>query len=398
MVAIKLSLRTLTLKLSGSLCFFLCTAVLGQSSSGVAPGKPNIFSDSPSTSKRVIRESTPGANAPLKIAFVYVGPVGDGGWTWAHENGRKALQRELGDRVQTSYVEGVPEGNDAELVFRDLAAQGNQLIFGTTFGYMEPMLKVASSKPNVRFEHALGYKTARNLRIYESRTYEGAFMAGVIAGKMTKSNTLGFVASFPIPEVILNINSFTLGAQSVNPNIKTKVVWVNSWFDPAKESDAATALITAGADVLIQNTDSSAVLKTAERMGKRALGWDSDMTAYAPKAHLGSPIINWGPYYIQAARDVLQGTWRTGSAWWGVKEGAIDMVSIASDVPVTVKAQIDEIKAGLRSGTFVIWKGPIVGQDDRFVLRPNEVADDRFLRGINFYVKGVVGRIPGSKN
>ena len=240
---------------------------------------------------------------PLKIAFAYVGPVGDGGWTFAHDNARKALEKELGDRIVTSFVEKVPESADAERVFRDMAGQGNKLIFGTTFGYMEPMLKIAADLKDVKFEHATGYKTAENMRTYDSRTYEGAYMAGVVAGAMTKTNTLGVVGSIPIPEVIRNINSFTLGAQSVNPKGKTKVVWVNEWFNPPKETEAATALINGGADVLMQNTDSPAVLKTAQDKGKRAFGWDSDMTAYGPKAHLGSAVINWAPYYIKATKD-----------------------------------------------------------------------------------------------
>ncbi len=335
--------------------------------------------------------------APLKIAFAYVGPVGDGGWTFAHDNGRKALEKEFGDKIVTSYVEKVPESADAERVIRDMAGQGNTLIFGTTFGYMEPMLKVAADNKGVKFEHATGYKTAENLRTYDSRTYEGAYMAGVIAGKMTKSNTLGVVGSIPIPEVIRNINSFTMGAQSVNPKVKTKVVWVGEWFNPPKETEAATALINGGADVLMQNTDSSAVLQTAEKMGKRAFGWDSDMTAYGPKAHLGSAIINWGPYYIKATREALEGKWTTGQAWWGVKEGAIDMVSVADDVPEETKKRVDEIRAGLKAGTFAIWKGPIVGQDGKEVLKKDEVADDKFLGGVNFYVKGVEGKIPGGK-
>jgi len=334
------------------------------------------------------------APAPLKIAFAYVGPVGDGGWTFAHDNGRKALEAEFGNKIVTSFVENVPESADAERVIRDLASQGNQLIFGTTFGYMEPMLKVATDFPKTKFEHATGYKTAANLRTYDSRTYEGAYMAGVIAGTMTKTNTLGFVASIPIPEVIRNINSFTMGAQSVNPKIKTKVVWVNGWFDPPKETEAATSLINAGADVLFQNTDSSAVLQTAEKMGKRAFGWDSDMTAYGPKAHLGSAIINWAPYYTKAVKEALDGTWATGGVWWGVKEGAIDMVSVASDVPADTKAKVDTIKAGLKDGSFHPWTGPIVGQDGKQVLAKGVVADDAFMGGIKFYVKGVEGKVP----
>jgi len=335
---------------------------------------------------------------PLKIAFAYVGPVGDGGWTFAHDNGRKALEKEFGDKIVTSFVENVPESADAERVIRDMAGQGNKLIFGTTFGYMEPMLKVAADTKDVKFEHATGYKQAENMRTYDSRTYEGAYMAGVIAGKMTKSNTLGVVASLPIPEVIRNINSFTLGAQSSNPKVKTKVVWVNGWFDPPKETEAATSLINGGADVLFQNTDSPAVLKTAEAKGKRAFGWDSDMTAYGPKAHLASAVINWGPYYIKATREALEGNWKGGTAaWWGVKEGAIDLVSIAEDVPAETKAKVEEVKKGLADGSFVIWKGPIADNTGKEQLAKDAVADDKFLGGLSFYVKGVEGKIPGGK-
>ena len=334
---------------------------------------------------------------PLKIAFAYVGPVGDGGWTFAHDNGRKALEQEFGDKIKTSFVESVPESADAERVIRQMAADGNKLIFGTTFGYMEPMLKIAADVKDVKFEHATGYKTAENMRTYDSRTYEGAYMAGVIAGKMSKSGTLGVVASVPIPEVIRNINSFTLGAQSSNPKIKTKVVWVNEWFNPPKETEAATSLINGGADVLFQNTDSAAVLKTAEEKGKRAFGWDSDMTAYGPKAHLASSIINWGPYYIKATRDALEGKWTTGKAWWGVKEGAIDIVSIAEDVPAETKAKVEEVKKGLADGSFVIWKGPIVDNTGKEQIKKDDVATDEFLGGLNFYVKGVEGKIPGAK-
>ena len=342
--------------------------------------------------------AAPAKSEPLKIAFAYVGPVGDGGWTFAHDSARKALEKEYGDKIVTKFVENVPESADAERVLRDLATDGNKLIFGTTFGYMEPMLKVAADNKGVMFEHATGYKQAENMRTYDSRTYEGAYMAGVIAGKMTKTNTLGVVASVPIPEVLRNINSFTLGAQSSNPKIKTKVVWVNEWFNPPKETEAATSLINGGADVLFQNTDSPAVLKTAQDKGKRAFGWDSDMTAYGPKAHLASAVINWAPYYIKTTKDALDGTWKGGSGvWWGVKEGAIDLVSIADDVPAETKARIDEIKAGLKAGTFSIWKGPIMGADGKEVLAKDAVADDKFLGGVNFYVKGVEGKVPGGK-
>ena len=341
--------------------------------------------------------AAPAKAEPLRVAFAYVGPVGDGGWTYAHDNGRKAVEKEFGDKVVTSFVEKVPESADAERVIRDMAQQGNKLIFGTTFGYMEPMLKVAADLKDVKFEHATGYKTAANMRTYDSRTYEGAYMAGVVAGKMSKSGTLGVVGSVPIPEVVRNINSFTLGAQSVNPAIKTKVVWVNEWFNPPKETEAATALINGGADVLFQNTDSSAVLQTAEKMGKRAFGWDSDMTAYGPKAHRASAVINWSPYYVKAVGDALQGKW-TGatSAWWGVKEGAIDLVSIAADVPDDTKKRIDEVKAGLKDGSFSIWKGPIMDNTGKELLPKDVVADDKFLGGLKTYVKGVEGKVPGN--
>ena len=334
---------------------------------------------------------------PLKIAFAYVGPVGDGGWSFAHDRGRLALEKEFGDKITTTMVESVPESADAERVIRDFAAQGNKLVFGTTFGYMESMLKVAGDFKDVNFQHATGYKTADNLSTYDSRTYEGAYMAGVIAGKMTKTGTLGVVASVPIPEVIRNINSFTLGAQSSNPKIKTKVVWVNEWFNPPKETEAATSLINGGADVLFQNTDSPAVLKTAQEKGKRAFGWDSDMTAYGPKAHLASAVINWAPYYIKTTKDALEGKNASTQSWWGVKEGAIDLVSIADDVPAETKAKVEEVKKGLADGTFMIWKGPIMDNTGKEQIAKDTVADDKFLGGLSFYVKGVEGKIPGSK-
>ena len=338
------------------------------------------------------------APEPLKIAFAYVGPVGDGGWTFAHDNARKALEKEFGDKIKTSFAENVPESADAERVIRDMATQGNKLIFGTTFGYMEPMLKIAPDFKDVKFEHATGFKQAENMRTYDSRTYEGAYMAGIIAGKMTKTNTLGVVASIPIPEVIRNINSFTLGAQSVNPKVKTKVVWVNGWFDPPKETEAATSLMNGGADVLFQNTDSPAVLKAAEAKGKRAFGWDSDMTAYGPKAHLASAVINWGPYYSKATKEALDGSWKGGTGvWWGVKEGAIDIVSIAEDVPADIKTKVADVKKGLADGSYVIWKGPITDNNGKVQIAKDAAADDKFLGGLNFYVKGVEGKIPGGK-
>ena len=353
--------------------------------------------DAPAPAAAVPAAAAPAAsNGPLKIAFAYIGPVGDGGWSYAHDNARKALEKEFGDKIVTTYVESVPESADAERVLRDFVAQGNQMVFGTTFGYMETMAKIAADHPAVKFEHATGYKTAPNLRVYDSRTYEGAYLAGIVAGAMTKTNTLGVVGSVPIPEVVRNINSFTMGAQSVNPKITTKVVWVNEWFSPPKETEAATSLINGGADVLFQNTDSPAVLKTAQEKGKRAFGWDSDMTAYGPKAHLGSAIINWTPYYTKAVKDVLDGTWTTGRTWWGVKENTIDLVSIAEDVPADIRARVDEVKKGLRDGSFAIWKGPLKDNAGKQLLADGVAADDQFLGGINFYVQGVEGQVPGA--
>jgi len=334
---------------------------------------------------------------PLKIAFAYVGPVGDGGWTFAHDNGRKAIEKEFGDKVVTSFVEKVPESADAERVIRDMVAQGNKLIFGTTFGYMEPMLKVAADNAGVKFEHATGYKTAPNMRIYDASFYQDTYMAGVIAGKMTKTNVLGFVGSFPIPEVLRNINAFTLGAQSVNPKIRTKVVWVNTWFDPPKESEAAQSLINAKADVLLQNTDSTAVLQTAEKNGKYAFGWDSDMSAFGPKAHLASAIVNWAPYYIKAIEEVKAGTWKTERTVWGVKEGLNDLVKINDVVPEDAKKRVEEIKAGLKDGSFEVFTGPITDNTGKVRLPKDQKGDQEWRDKIDFYVKGVEGKVPSGK-
>ncbi|EWS58299.1 MAG: BMP family ABC transporter substrate-binding protein [Methylibium sp.] len=337
------------------------------------------------------------AAEPLKAAWVYVGPVGDAGWTYAHDQGRKAVEAEYGDKVKTSFVEKVPEGADAERVIRDLAAQGNKIIFATSFGYMEPMLKVAAEFPDVKFEHATGYKTAPNMRIYDAKFYEDAYAAGVIAGSMSKSGTIGFVGSFPIPEVLRNINAYTLGAQSVNPKIKTKVVWVSTWFDPPKEGEAAQSLINGGADVLLQNTDSSAVLQTAEKNGKYAFGWDSDMSAFAPKAHLASCIVDWGGYYKKAVKDVIDGSWKTERTVWGVKEGQNDLVKVADVVPEATKKKIDEIKAGMKAGSFEVFTGPLLSNDGKELLAQGVAADQAWKDKIDFYVKGVEGKIPSAK-
>jgi simple sugar transport system substrate-binding protein len=334
---------------------------------------------------------------PLKVAFVYVGPVGDAGWTFAHDLGRKHIEAKFGDKIKTTFVEKVPEGPDAERVIRDLVAQGNKLVFATSFGFGDAMEKVAKDHPDVYFEHATGYKTAPNLRVYEGRFYEDAYLAGIVAGDMTKTNVIGFVASFPIPEVLRNINAFTLGAQSVNPKVRTKVVWVNSWFDPPKETEAAQSLINQGADVLLQNTDSTAVLQAAEKNGKYAFGWDSDMSAFAPKAHLGSARLNWGLYYEKAVNDVLNKTWKVEQTKWGVKEGLPEFVSIAAFIPEATKKKVEAAKEGMKNGTVAPFKGPIVDNTGKEVLAKDVVSDDKWNGAVNFYVKGVEGRVPSGK-
>ncbi len=333
----------------------------------------------------------------LKIGFMYVSPIGDGGWTFQHELGRKAIQEKFGDKIETSMVESVPESADAERVMRDMAGQGNKLVFATSFGYQEFVQKVAGDLKDVKFEHATGYKTADNVAVYDTKTFEGAYLAGIVAGAMTKTKMVGVVASVPIPEVVRNINSFVLGAQSVDPSIKAKVVWVNEWFAPPKESEAATSLINGGVDVMYQNTNSPAVLKTAEERGARAFGKDGDMSAFAPKAHLGSAVIDWSPYYSKVVEDTLAGKWQTGNFWWGVKEGAIDLKKIADDVPEEIKAKVAKARDGMKDGSFAVWTGPIKDNAGKEVLAAGTVADDAFLRGINFYVNGIEGSVPGAK-
>lgn len=344
--------------------------------------------------------AAPAAQAPaadkLKIGFMYVSPIGDGGWTFQHELARKAIQEKFGDKIETSMVESVPESADAERVMRDMAGQGNKLIFATSFGYQEFVQKAAADLKDVKFEHATGYKQADNVAVYDSKTFEGAYLAGLVAGAMSKTKTVGVVASVPIPEVVRNINSFVLGAQAIDPSIKAKVVWVNEWFSPPKESEAATSLINGGVDVMYQNTNSPAVLKTAEERGVYAFGKDGDMSAFAPKAHLGSAVINWTPYYTKVVEDTLAGNWQGGNYWWGVKEGAMDLVKIADQVPQEIKDKVEKAKAGLKDGSFAVWTGPIKDNTGKEVLAAGQVADDGFLRGINFFVNGVEGKVPGA--
>jgi simple sugar transport system substrate-binding protein len=339
----------------------------------------------------------PAASEPLKVGFIYLGPVTDAGWTYAHDQARKEVEAKFGDKIKVTTVDKVPEGPDSERVIRDLVSQGNKLIFATSFGYGDSMAKVAKDFPDVYFEHATGFKTAPNLRDYEAKFYESAYLAGIIAGKMTKTNTLGFVASFPVPEVMRNLNAYLIGAQSVNPKAKLKVIWVSSWFDPPKEAEAAQTLINGGADVLLQNTDSSSVLQTAEKNGKYAFGWDSDMSAFAPKAHLGSAVLTWAVYYEKAINDVLNGTWKTGDTKWGMKEGMNDFVKIPDTVPEDVRKMVDTAKAGLKDGSLAIFKGPLYDNEGKEVLAKDVVADDAWLSTLNLYLKGVEGKAPTSK-
>jgi len=334
------------------------------------------------------------ADDPLKIAFVYVGPVGDGGWTYAHNQGRLAMQKALGDKVKTTYVDNVPESADAERVIRQLAADGNKLIFTTSFGFMNPTIKTARAFPHTDFEHATGYKTAKNVGIYQARSWEGAYMLGVLAGQMTKSNTIGFVGSYPVPEVIRNINAYTLGAQSVNPKIKTKVIWVSSWYDPAKERQAAETMIAQGADVLAQNTDSPAVVQTAQEKGVYAFGWDSDMLKYGPHAQLCASTIDWSKYYTMEAKKVLNGTWKSDNTLWGIKEGMVVLTKLNDDVPAKVAKVFHEKETAIAEGKLKPFQGPIVDQSGKVVVPKGKHMSIKQLMSLNFYVKGVEGSIP----
>jgi simple sugar transport system substrate-binding protein len=335
------------------------------------------------------------AAEPIKVGFVYVGPVGDGGWTYAHDLGRKAMEAKLAGRVKTTYVESVPEGADAERVIRDLAVKGHQVVFTTSFGFMDATLKVARTFPKVEFYHATGFKSAPNVTIYNSRMYEPAYLAGMIAGSVTRKNVLGFVASFPIPEVVRNIDAFTLGARATNPRVTTKVVWINSWFDPARERQAAETLIGQGADVLLQNTDSSAVLQTAQDKGVHAFGWDSDMQAYGPKAHLASCIETWGDYYTKVVEAFLAGRPVKTTHWGGMKDGFNDLVGVSPALPEAVRKKVADKKAELVAGRFQVFAGPIKGQDGTIKVPAGVSLTDKEIDSIAWYVEGVEGQLPG---
>jgi len=328
-----------------------------------------------------------------KIGFVYVGPVGDMGWSYEHNEGRLALVNEFGEQVETTYVESVPEGQDAERVITELA-QDHDLVFTTSFGYMNPTLKVAENFPNVKFEHATGYKRNDNTSIYSARFYEGRHLIGLIAGGMTKTNTIGYIASFPIPEVVRGINAAYLAALSVNPAVQFKVIWVNTWFDPGKEADAAKALIDQGADVIMQHTDSPAAMKIAEQEDVYAFGQASNMIAFGPNAQLTSIIDNWAPYYISRTNDVINGTWKSTDTWGGLDSGMVELAKISDKVPTVVKNLVEQAREGMISGILHPFTGPINKQDGSVWLAEGEIANDGDLLGMAFYVEGIEGLLP----
>lgn len=340
------------------------------------------------------RLSTAVAADPLKIGFIYSGPVSDGGWTFQHDLGRKLLEKEFGDKIKTFYVESVPESAEAERFIRQFALDGCKLIFTTSFGFMDPTIKVAKQFPKVIFEHATGYKTAPNVGIYQTRFYDGAYLMGVLAGKMTKTNTLGFVASFPIPEVLRNIDAFTIGARSVNPAIKTKVVWVNTWFNPAKERQAGEALIGEKCDVLYQNTDSPALVQLAQEKGLYAFGQDSDMSRYGPKSHLSANTVNWGVYYRKKVADVLANKWKSEDTKWGMREGMIELSPLNASVPPDVAKLFEEKKKAIAEGKLFTFGGPVKDQAGNIKVAAGQVLPEKDLWSLTWYVEGVEGSIP----
>ena len=336
------------------------------------------------------------AKDTTKVGFVYVSPTGDAGWTYSHDQARKFMESELGDKVETTYVESVPEGADAERVIRQMASKGHDLIFTTSFGYMNPTLKVAKRFPKVKFEHASGYKQSKNVGSYFTRAYQGRYLSGLVAGKMTKSNVIGYVAAFPIPEVVRGINAFTKGVREVNPNAEVKVIWVSTWYDPAKEREAAETLLLQKADVLTQHTDSAAVIQTAEAKGAYAIGYHSDMSAYGQKAHLTSVIHNWGQLYVDKVKAVIDGDWKKQNIWSGIAEGTTDLAPLNSAIPADVKALVEAKKADLKAGKIRVFDGPVKDQSGAVKVANGKTLSDGDLQGFNWYVEGVSGKLPKS--
>jgi len=335
------------------------------------------------------------AQDKTKVGFIYVGPVGDLGWSYEHDQGRLAVEAEYGDKVETVYQESVPEGADATRAMTQMALQGADIIFSTSFGYMDPTLEVAKKFPNVKFEHATGYKRADNVSTYSARFYEGRAVIGHIAGKMTKTNKVGYIASFPIPEVIRGINSAYIHAKKVNPDVEFSVVWAYTWFDPAKEGDAAKALIDQGADVIMQHTDSTAPQAVAKEVGGvYTFGQASDMAAYAPEPRIGSIIDNWAPYYIARVGAVMDGTWESTDTWDGIGPGMVEMGEMSDVIPAEVRAEAEALAASMADGSYHPFTGPLNKQDGSAWLAEGETADDGTLAGMNFYVEGITGDVP----
>jgi basic membrane protein A and related proteins len=334
-------------------------------------------------------------DGPLKVGFIYVGPVGDGGWTFQHDQARQAVEAHFGDAVETIYQESVPEGADAERAITQMVLQGCKLIFTTSFGYMDATVNVAAQFPDVKFEHATGYKTAPNLATYDARFYEGRAVIGTIAGRMTKSNKIGYIGSFPIPEVIQGINSSFIHARKVNPDVEMVVAWAYTWFDPAKEADAAKAMIEQGVDVVMQHTDSTAPQAAAAEAGNVfTFGQASDMAAFKPTPRISSIIDNWAPYYIKRVQAVLDGTWESSRFWGGIGDGEVLIGEITEAVPAEVKAEAEALRDAIGSGAYHPFTGPLSKQDGSVWLAEGEVATDEVLSGMNFYVEGIVGDIP----
>jgi len=333
------------------------------------------------------------AQAQTKAAWVYVGPIGDFGWSYQHNQGRLAVDKALGDKVKTSYVENVSEGPDAERVIRQLAADGNDIIFTTSFGFMNPTVKVAEKFPDVKFEHATGYKRADNVGVYSARFYEGRYVIGKIAGRVSENGIVGYIASFPIPEVVRGINAFMLGMQTVRPDAQIKIIWVNTWFDPGKEADAAKALIDQGADILVQHTDSPAAMQVAQQRGIKAFGQASDMIQFGPEAQLTAIIDDWSVYYINRVKAVVDDNWASDDTWGGFAEEMVKMAPY-TNMPDDVAKEAAEVEAAIRSGELLPFAGPIYKQDGELAVKEGESLTDEVLLGMNWYVKGIDDKLP----
>jgi basic membrane protein A and related proteins len=333
------------------------------------------------------------AGPPLKVAFVYVSPVGEAGWTFQHDLGRREMERALGTRVQTSVVESVAEGPDAERVFRDLVAQGHGLIFATSFGYLEPALRVAAEAPNVRFEHAGGYRTAINLNTYNARYYEARYLAGLLAGKSSKRGVVGYVAGFPVPEVVQGINAFAIGLLEANPKAELRVLWLNAWFDPPREREAALSLLNQGADVLTNHSASPAVAQTAQEKRALFIGYQSDMRRIAPDVQLASVTHHWGGHYTRVAQAVLDGTYRPQPVWAGMKDGLVQLSALRANTPAAVRSLIEARRKALEAGTFSPFAAPLVDNQGRTRLDKGTL-DDAQIGAMDWFVKGVVGTLP----